>query len=279
MHLTTNEIELLSENMLPVTSYICKVKIDSTKKTTNMTPDTIQYPIYTYSEIFSGYFFQGKTKGAGTCPDHVLVFVISGELTVRCQCGTTTIAKGEYIFLRKDTDTVLERKASVSEPFRSVFMGFNHTFLKKLYPEVAKKKTMLDSGDFADNVIPLPKKPYLESLYVSMLPYLQSDVSPIKQVLEIKLMEAVYSLILTDNRFYSCLFDFSHAEKIECEVQYTSYNASQMQSFYMTQEMDSSYIIKQDRGEVTDVYLDVTYRNVARFLNAFGQGLIFPPLN
>lgn len=244
-----------------------------------MTPDTLQYPLYTYSEIFSSYFFKGKMNGACTCPDHVLVFVISGEMTVHCKCGTTTIAKGEYIFLRRDSDTVLERKASGDEPFRSVFMGFNYTFLKKLYPQVAKKKTPLDSRDFADNVIPLPKKPYLESLYISMLPYLQWNVSPMKQVLEIKLMEAVHSLILTDNRFYSCLFDFSDTEKEECNVDYASYDASRIQSFYVTQEMNSSYIMMMNRGEVTDVYLDVTYRNVARFLNAFGKGYIFLPLN
>lgn len=244
-----------------------------------MKPVTIQYPIYTYSEIFSGYFFQGKTEGAGTSPPHVLVFVISGELTVHCKCGTTNVAKGEYIFLRRDTDTVLERKPSGDEPFRSVFMGFDRTFLKKLYPAIAKKTISTKSGDFADNVIPLPKKPYLESLYVSMLPYLQWNVSPMKQVLEIKLMEAVHSLILTDERFYSCLFDFSETEIEEYKVDFTSCDTSQARSCYMTEEMNSSYIMMKDRGEVTDVYLDVTYRNVVRFLNAFGQGLIFPPLN
>lgn len=279
MYLTANEYEPLSENPLPVTSYFCNMKIDTTINTINMKPDTIQYPIYTYSEIFSGYFFQDMTKGASPSPQHVLVFVISGELIVHCKCGITTVAKGEYIFLRKDTDTILERKPSGEEPFRSVFMGFDRTFLKKLYPAIAKKKISTKSGDFVDNVIPLPKKPYLESLYVSMLPYLQWNVSPMKQVLEIKLMEAVHSLILTDERFYSCLFDFNETEKEECIVDYTSCDTSQVQSCYTTEEMNSSYVMMKNRGEVTDVYLDVTYRNVVRFLNAFGQGLIFPPPN
>ena len=100
-----------------------------------------------------------------------------------------------------------------------------------------------------------------------------------KQVLEIKLMEAVYSLILTDERFYSCLFDFDKSETEEYEIEYTTCSVSRPQSCYITQEMDSSYIIMRNHNQVTDVYLDVTYRNVARFLNAFGQGLIFPPLN
>lgn len=105
-----------------------------------MKPDTIQYPTYTYPEIFSGYFFHDTTNNVRSCPEHALVFVISGELTVHCECGTTTVEKGEYIFLRKDTNTILERKSSGNEPFRSVFMGLNYSFLKKLRPVIDKKK-------------------------------------------------------------------------------------------------------------------------------------------
>ena len=241
--------------------------------------NTVQYPIYTYTEIFSEYFFHEKKNSIPSFPGHALVFVISGELTVHCEYGTTTVEKGEYIFLRKDKNTRIERKSSGDEPFRSVFMGFNRSFLKKLHPIIDKKKISMDNGDFSGNIIKLPKKPYLESLYISLLPYLQWDRKPMKQVLEIKLMEAVYGLILTDERFYSCLFRFDEMETEECEVEFTSCDELQLQSCYITQQMDSSYIIMRNNEQVTDVYLDVTYKNVARFLNAFGQGLIFSPLN
>jgi len=244
-----------------------------------MKADAIAYPIYNYSDIFSEYFFHDEEEQDRTCPGHVLVFVISGELTVHCKCNKTTLNKGEYIFLREDTDTLLERKASGDEPFRSVFMGLNQCFLKKLYQVIDKKKILPGTEDFADNIITLPKKPYLESLYISLLPYMQWDVCPMKQVLEIKLREAVYSLILTDKRFYSCLFDFNKLEKDGCEIEYTSCDQFKLSACYMIQKMESSYIMKQNRGEVTDVYLDVTYKNAARFLNAFGQGLIFPSTN
>lgn len=236
---------------------------------------TLQYPTYTYSEIFSEYFFQEGSNSPPASPEHVLIFVISGKLTVHCKCGTTTVKKGEYIFLRKDTDTTLERKSSNNEPFRSVFMGFNLCFLKKLHPIMDKKKISPYCGNFSVNTIKLPKRPYLESLYISLLPYLLCDFSPMKQVLEIKLMEAVYSLILTDERFYSYLFDFDKPETEECEIKYKTYSTSQPFSCYITQQMYSSYIIMRNHNQVTDIYLDVTYKNAACFLNAFGQGPVF----
>lgn len=242
-----------------------------------MESDTIHYPVYNYPDIFSKYFFGGK-PGA-KCPEHALVFVISGELTVRCACGSTTISEGGYIFLRKDKHTILERKSSEGKPFRSVFMGFNQCFLKKLHPIIDRQKISPDSGDFTDNVIELPKKPSLESLYISLLPYLQWESSPIAQLLEIKLMEAVYSLIQMDGRFYSCLFDFDTPAGEECGMAYPATQGVGDGCGYITQERDSSYITLHDDNRVTDVYLDVTYRNVARFFNAFGQGLIFPQIS
>lgn len=222
-----------------------------------------EYPIYNYPDIFDKYFFRGQ-GGAIPCPDHALVFVISGELVVTCLCGSTTVSEGGYIFLRRDPDTLLERKALNGKPFRSVFMGFNRCFLRKMQPAIRRKKFTSDGGDFADNVIELPRKPSLESLHISLLPYLQCTEGPAAKLLEIKLMEAVYSLIQADERFYGCLFDFIANPDGEHQPEQT---------------LESSYVTLQNGGEVTDLYMDVTYRNVARFFNTFGQGLIFARMN
>lgn len=241
-------------------------------------PDTANYPIYNYPDIFSKYFFDQQPGSAGKCPDHALVFVISGELTVRCSCGSTTITQGGCIFLRKDRRTLLERKSLRGKPFRSVFMGFNRCFLKKLRPVIDGRK-YAPGGHFTDNVIELMPMPPLESLYISLLPYMEGGVGPNKELLEIKLMEAVYSLIQTDGRFYSCLFDFDPPAGEECGLEYDCGKEGEEGCGYVTQEMESSYIMLHDNGMVTDVYFDVTYRNVARFFNAFGQGLLFSQIN
>lgn len=249
---TTNLFEPGNKNRSVDWVYFCDMKQHDS-----------EYPIYNYPDIFDKYFFRGQ-GGAIPCPDHALVFVISGELVVTCSCGTTNISEGGYLFLRRDPDTLLARKASDGKAFRSVFMGFNPCFLKRMHPAVRREKPAPDGGDFADNVIELLRKPSLESLYISLLPYLRCDTEPNARLLEIKLTEAVYSLIQADERFYGCLFDFDANPDGEHEP---------------GQTLKSSYITLRNGGEVTDVYMDVTYRNVARFFNTFGQGLIFPRIN
>lgn len=241
-----------------------------------MKQNTNPYPIYTYSEIFSTYF---KIGCDSVSPEYTLIFIVSGELIVHCKCGDTRVKKGEYIFLRKDKSTKLERKSYENEPFISVFMGLNQSFLKKLQPLIKKKTASAKASYFSGNTIKLPKKPYLESLYISLLSYFQWDASPKEEVLEIKLIEAVYGLILTDDRFYSCLFNFEKAQKGVSDIDYASRDLSKHQTCYMSQKMESSYIMIRDDDQISNVYLDVTYKNVIHFLNAFGQGLIFPSLN
>lgn len=246
---------------------------------TGVKPATAEYPAYNYPQIFTEYLFQGQSDAGHRCPDHALVFVISGELTVRCSCGSTTITEGGYIFLRRDNNTLLERRSSAGKPFRSVFMGLNHCFLRKLHPVIDAGKFQHFSGGFEDNVIVLPQRPSLESLYISLLPYLQLESGPAAQLLEIKLIEAVYSLIQTDVRFYSCLFDFDTPNDERPAADDAGVERLAVDPYYTTQQMSSSYITLHDRGVVTDVYFDVTYHNVIRFFDDFGQGLIFSAIS
>lgn len=280
MHRAANKFGLCSKTLLIYRSYLCNVKADKTIISTDLKQDTFEYPAYTYSDIFSKYFFQDEADTTRVCPEYVLIFIVSGQLTVHCKCGMTTLNKGECIFLRKDADIMLERKSYGDEHFRSVFMGINRCLLTKIRPTIDLMNISKGCRSFKGNVIKPSKKPYLDSLYVSLLPYLQSNISPLKQIIEIKLIEAVYSLVLTDKRFYSFLFDFNKHEDKYSEVNCAPCDSSHLQSCYITQVIKSSYIVKQNGDEVADVYLDVTYKNVVRFLNAFDKGgLVFPPLN
>ena len=161
-----------------------------------------------YTDIFFTYFFYNQTGSTCMCSEHALAFIFSGELTV-CNAGReVTVRKGEYIFLCKDTNTILTRKAYGGEPFRSVFMGFSRSFLYKFYCQMDKNIIPAKTRDFHKSIIELPKKPYIESIYVSLLPYLTWNVKPIRPIMKLKLVEAVLALLLTDERFYTCLFDF-----------------------------------------------------------------------
>lgn len=254
-----------------------------------MKPDNREYPIYNYSDIFSKYFFHDDTDSLRDCPEHVLIFVFSGELTVQYPGRTVTVGKGEYIFLRKDSNTLLARKSLEDNPFRSVFMGLSISFLREFYRKINKNKIPESSENFPKSVIELRKNPYLDSIYISMLPYLKENLSPMQPILEIKMMEAVLGLILLDERFYPCLFDCCKPWKDDimgflnqnCTsnviVEQTSRTPQTL--WIISKKLETAYMKMQQEGNVADIYIEVGYKDVARFIKAFEEQYGFPPIN
>lgn len=255
------------------------------------------YQTYSYPEIFSRYFFHGEDNSIRPCPEYTLIFVFSGELTISRQKIQTTLRKGQYIFLRKDNQTHLTRKISGREPLSSVFMGFTHNFLNEFHRNMKKKAIGKNTGSFPANIIQIPCNPYLESMYVSLLPYLHHNIQPIRQIVEIKLMEAIFSLLLTDEKFYTCLFDFPEAEETH-NIQHTTdrylpnhtecnlseFSCSDLSTSYfrnkitnqatclqckMTKELEAEYIRLHHQNTAVNIYMEAGYKNVARFTRIF----------
>ncbi len=212
-------------------------------------------------DIFYKYFFDEEEGCLYTCPEHVLVFVFSGELEISCGSLKKTVRKGECIFLRKDVSTMLVRKLSENEPFGSIFMGFSHNFLCKFHHRMNKKNIPPKTGKFRKNIIELPHNPYMESIYISLMPYYQMNKQPLQQVMELKMMEAVFGLLLTDERFYSCLFGFLKHSKpgYPCQESFAG-------QYIVSQKLETAYISRQQENNMKEIYIEVGYRNVARFI-------------
>ena len=68
---------------------------------------------------------------------------------------------------------------------------------------------------FDESVILLPKLPQVESLFLSMMPYAESNVTPTDELMNLKLREGVLALLSADDRFYPTLFDFAESWKID----------------------------------------------------------------
>lgn len=254
-----------------------------------MKPDNREYPIYNYSDIFSKYFFYDAPDSLRQCPEHVLVFVFSGELTVCCKSNVTKVCKGEYIFLRKDTDTLLVRESLGNEPFRSVFMGLSISFLREFYRNMNKNKIPENSGKFQKSVIELRKNPYLDSIYASMLPYLKNNLSPMQPILEIKMMEAVLGLLLLDERFYPCLFDCCQPWKDDIMdflnqnytggVSMEQISGAPQTLWIISKKLETAYMKMQQGENIVDIYIEVGYKDLARFMEAFEKQYGFSPIN
>ena len=230
-----------------------------------MEPKKLESKTYNYQEIFSDYFFKEDTPCKRMCPDHVLIFVYSGELVVRSREEKVCVHQGGYIFLCRDSNIILEKKSFANELFQSIFMGFSQSFLNEFYRNLNKKIIQKNRDRFNKNIIEISKNPYIESLYISMNTYFKWGTTPVKEVLEIKLTEAVYCLLSIDKRFFSCLFTPIKKKK---DILY-------LQDCTITKCLQTAYLKIQNGDKTTNIYMEVAYSNVRSIIRIYDNSYRF----
>lgn len=268
-----------------------------------MQPDPQSFTVYNYPDIYSEYIFRNASETVRPCPPYTLIFVFAGELIVSNKEQETTIRKGEYIFLRKDMHTFLKRNSFEGESFSSIFMGFNPDFLREFYRGMKEKDRCGKTGDFAGSIIELPCNPYLESMYISLIPYVHRHFEPMRQIVEIKLMEAVFSLLLTDDKFYSCLFDVknmrdnnlftltvdTHTESEDKGRSTPFFDYDLLSSYFrdkqhckissllckIVKKSEANYIRILHNNKGATLYMEAGYSNVTRFTRILAGNYVF----
>ena len=167
-----------------------------------------------------------------------------------------------------------------------------------------RKDLCRKTGSLPANIIKLPRNPYLESMHISLLPYLYLNIQPVEQIVEIKLTEAVFSLLLTDEIFYASLFDFSDAGNKVLSNDYTIQNLaygkltefsySYLSAFYpgnkqigempclhctITKKLKAHFIRLHHENIAINIYMEADYKNVARFTRIFDRPHDLTPSN
>jgi len=184
-------------------------------KTDNYTPAT------NYSDIYFDYILQnGCEVFTRTNTEAVIFFVYSGRLDICCSQEKISLTKGQYAFIKHDVITTINKYDCGNDKFCCAYMGFSKKYLFQLYQAMDGEYSWFSENGFPHALIKLPYTPCLQSLYISLIPYLEYGVRPSVNILELKRQEGIYSLILTDERFYPCLFDFVNAAKNELPINY-----------------------------------------------------------
>lgn len=223
---------------------------------------------YSYTELYSKYFFHKRNYDIGACPEYTLIFVFSGELTVRYSSNKTTLRKGEYIFLRQDSRTTLLRSSYNEEVFSGAFLGFHRSFLCEFHRLFSQSDAFPCEDLFGKSIVKITRNPYMDSMYVSLLPYFEWESQPSEEVLEIKLIEAVLSLLQTDLNLYYYLFGFPiHQEASKHSKLYNIQNDIKhlclfnLSSSITSGKIETNYIKKEKAGKTSDIYFEVSYRD------------------
>jgi AraC-like DNA-binding protein len=139
-----------------------------------------------------------------------------------------------------------------------------------------------------------------------LLPYFNSDVKPLDEVMKLKRQEGVLSLLNIDNGFYPTLFDFTEPWKIDIldflnenyMFEFTleeiaSYTGRSLATFkrdfkkisvltpkkwIMQKRLEiANEKLKNEGKKVAEVYLEVGFKNRSHFTTAYRKYFGYPP--
>ena len=167
------------------------------------------HTVFNYSDVFFSYHFSDERRCSSMAREHYLVYVYSGEYIVE-EGGKTIVARaGDCIFIRRDNRVNMIKQSLGDEPFQGIFLFFKRNFLRKVLHKFEKTDLPLDADRMKKSVVKLPDSPDIKSLFTSMVPYFDSSQKPAAGMMDLKMLEAIYSLLNIDPQFYPALFDFT----------------------------------------------------------------------
>lgn len=256
------------------------------------------YKTINYSNIVYSYFFSENRRCTEMVKEHFLVYVISGKFLLHESQREIEIGAGESVFLRRDNRVNMYKQIHQDKPFQAIFMQFDRTLLRKIYSDLDKKIKQDQIRPLEKSVIKLPDIPALQGLFQSIIPYFDSSIQPLDEIMELKLREGIYALLSISDSFYPTLFDFTEQWKIDILDfmsknymydlsidQIASFTGRSLSTFkrdfkkiselsperWLTQKrLDVAYDqLKHKNKQVSDVYLEVGFKNLSHFSRIF----------
>lgn len=261
---------------------------------------------FSYSDIFFSYYFNNHRTCSSMVKNHMLLYIYSGELLVEQKKKKTIIQAGECVFLRKDNRVSLSKQPKGEEQFKGIFMVFNRNFLREFYQTINKKQLPEEQTKDLPSLVKLPQTPDIESLFQSMTPYFDSAIKPADQLMQLKQQEGIYSLLNIDQKFYPTLFDFTEPWKIDIldfmdenymydlriediahftgrslasfKRDFNKISTLSPQKWLIEKRLKVAHDkIRNDNKKVSDVYLEVGFKNLSHFSSAFKKQFGYSP--
>lgn len=256
-------------------------------------------PSINYSDVFLSFPLKEEVPLLCMVRDHLMVYVYHGILELKQGKETITITEGQCVFVRKNHKISLIRKSDDEIPFSAVFLVFSRTFLREFYRNICKSQLPENLNDPDTNkLIYVKPTPDILSLFHSMVPYLNSSVKPSKEIIYLKLQEAIHSILNIDMRAAASLFDFAEPWKIDLKdfmdenymydltaEEIASFTGRSLATFkrdfqkisdlppqkWITRRrLEEAYkLMREDRQKVSDIYLNIGFKSLSHFSQAY----------
>lgn len=259
-----------------------------------------------YSGIFLSCFSDYSEKCIHTTPEHVLVYLYSGEQVIEDRNRKITIQAGECAFVRRNHRLMMYKNSKGKDLYKGISLTFKRSILREFYSKMNKSEIPKDVKISDRTVFKLKPNPAIESLFQSLTPYFDSNVKPTEGVTHLKLLEGIFALLNSNELLYSILFDFAEPWKIDL-LEFLNDNYTEdltmkqialftgrslatfkrdfkkiskltPQKWLIKKRLEAAYIkLKEEGKKVQDVYAEVGFKNPSHFSTAFKKQYGKPP--
>lgn len=259
-----------------------------------------------YSGIFLSCFSDYSEKCIHATPEHVLLYLYSGEQIIEDRNQKITIQAGECAFIRRNHRLLMYKNSKGDQLYKGISLTFNRTVLRDFYSRMKKSDMPKRLNIPEENVFKIEPRADINSLFQSLNPYFDEGVKPTEGVAKLKLQEGIYALLNSSEVFFPLLFDFTEPWKMDIleflnenymdelsMEQIASYTGRSLATFkrdfkkisnlspqkwLIKKRLEAAYIkLKEEGRKVQEVYVEVGFKNPSHFSTAFKKQYGFPP--
>jgi len=259
-----------------------------------------------YSGIFLSCFSDYSEKCIHATPEHVLVYLYSGEQIIEDRNRKIKLQAGDCAFIRRDHRLKMYKNSKGEDLYKGISLTFKRNVLREFYSKMNKSEIPKNIKISDKTVFKLEPTPAIESLFQSLTPYFDSNVKPKDGVTHLKLLEGIYALLNSNEQLYPILFDFAEPWKIDLleflngnymedltMEQIASFTGRSLATFkrdfkkisnltpqkwLIKKRLETAYIkLKEEGKKVQDVSIEVGFKNPSHFSTAFKKQYGIPP--
>lgn len=262
---------------------------------------------FNYGDIFLTWFQDyADTKCIHSMPDHVLVYLYSGEQVINDGEKDLIIHAGECAFIRRDHRIVIDKNSYEGKPYKGISLVFKRNMLREFYSGMNKSDIPTNISAPSKSVFRIEARPDIQSLFESLIPYFDANTEPTNEVVKLKIEEGIYALLKTGKEYYPILFDFTAPWKIDIldflnqnyMYEFTieeiaSYTGRSLATFkrdfakvsdvspqkwLMNKRLRVAHEkIQEQHIKASDVYVEVGFKNLSHFYTAYKKLFGYTP--
>jgi AraC-like DNA-binding protein len=240
--------------------------------------------------------------GEKTFKDNVLVSVLAGELRVVQADRTRCCSAGDTLLLPRNQPVTLLKYPKDGAAYQAVLLRLPVALVRTYYAQHAPPQAQPASSE----LLLFPKSPLLQSLFASLLPYLELEHHLPEKVLAVKITEVIEILRSLNQQSDGVLADFAEPGKLNLvefmEANYrfnlslatfshltgrslTTFKRDFKRAFqlspqrWLTQKRLTlaHYQLAEKSRKPAELYLEVGFENLAHFSYAFKKQFGYSP--